>query len=209
MDEENTSVQSEPIKKWMPQLNVNDLTVHSDPKGEFIDVNLTQVCEQSFQDGYNAAKIELEAKYEEKIQSEINARLHDEREAIAQILEKFRLTPESLVAAVREDLIQISLAVSEHICRKALSNDIEAIKTLITEAIALLPSRDEAYKIYVCPETMKALQNSVHDIDDEGSLVNFVIDENLTLADFIIENKKAKVNAELKTRLSKIADELL
>lgn len=184
--------------KWVPD-SLGAESFEEMISDAFVKINVDEIRERAYQDGYMAAKNEFDQHLQLKVDEAVNA----VKDSLQQLYQELIAIKQEMEQAAQNELIALCLSIVKHICHKTFSEDTEVIQNMIQHGLSLMPSAEgNEVKIMVSEETFQKIASHINLHENEH--LHFIVDDKLQLGDFVIDSPSASMDGVLEHRLEKL-----
>jgi len=128
-----------------------------------------------------------------------------------QMVEEARKTKESIIRSAEEDIVNLALAIARKIIDKEVRENSDIIINLIRSTLAMVGNAGNS-KILVNSHDFETVAENRFSLASPGQAIEHLevqLDNRITPGGFIIESDVGIVDAQLETRISKVAEALM
>jgi len=128
-----------------------------------------------------------------------------------QMVEEARKTKESIIRSAEEDIVSLALAIARKIIDKEVRENSDIIINLIRSTLAMVGNAGNS-KILVNSHDFETVAENRFSLASPGQAIEHLevqLDNRITPGGFIIESDVGIVDAQLETRISKVAEALM
>lgn len=198
--EAQATQEKQEVKPWqLPELS--GVAQHNDTSSS---ADATQTPEAAYEAGLKEGELIARQSLRDEIRAQIEQEYQEQLNFVKQINDYLKSPVQTIEAEVHQELLQLTLQLTEQICRKASSEDPQILLQIIREAISMIPEYLGAYQIKISASDYTRLTQMLSESDPLSSRIQS--DESLETGDFRIQGDSADINGTLKNRIQNLID---